>query len=145
MFNCPNCGARLGRKQNGFGVFWGCDDCGGRAVGLGALRRAVQKECVNRMWGAVREGDGTPGRLCPACERKMMEVPVGVGADKLVLDVCQCFRYGTHWRTFRASARSPDWRILGAQPLVWLFGENGGRGSAAGCLRGAFMKLQETR
>ncbi len=89
MFNCPNCQTTLVRVQNNLGFYWGCPKCRGRAVSVSLLRRALRREYVNQLWGAAREGQGQPGRPCPACERPMLEVAVAANADSLKLDVCK--------------------------------------------------------
>jgi membrane associated rhomboid family serine protease len=89
MFTCPKCQCRLSRVRNKLGVFWVCQKCGGRAVSVPLLRQVLTRDYVNRLWAAVHEGRGTPGRLCPACERPMLEVAVWTAADAAKLDVCK--------------------------------------------------------
>lgn len=89
MFICPNCHGRLARTQNELGVYWVCPECGGRAVNLAVLRKAVAGEFVSRVWGLARDGIGTPGRRCPTCDLPMLEVAVSPAEDSLKLDVCR--------------------------------------------------------
>jgi membrane associated rhomboid family serine protease/Zn-finger nucleic acid-binding protein len=93
MFTCPNCGAKLTRQQNELGVFWGCTACGGWAVSMAVLRKAVQADCVDRAWAAARDGRGTSGRLCPMCDHAMTEVPLAVNDGALKLDVCKLCQF----------------------------------------------------
>ncbi|MDQ7820543.1 MAG: rhomboid family intramembrane serine protease [Armatimonadota bacterium] len=67
------------------GVYWRCPACGGRAVGVGLLRRSVAREAVTRIWTAARESPRRPGRRCPSCLRSMAEVRADVGP---AVDVC---------------------------------------------------------
>ncbi len=93
MFICPNCGKNLARQQNELGVFWGCSACGGSAVSMAVLRRALQPDCVTRAWAAAREGLGVAGRPCPMCDHAMIEVPVAVTNGTLKLDVCKLCQF----------------------------------------------------
>ena len=92
MNTCPNCGKKLTRKQNEFGVYWGCDACGGYSVSMAVLRKAVREDCVVRAWAAAREVPAT-GRNCPMCDHAMREVPVAAGQDMLRLDVCKLCQF----------------------------------------------------
>ncbi len=86
---CPNCQRPLLRVENKLGTYWACPKCRGRAVSVPLLRRALKREYVNRLWGETRDGQGTAGRACPACERPMLEVTVSAADDPLKLDVCK--------------------------------------------------------
>src|SRR5580765_8432041 len=92
MNTCPNCGKKLTRKQNVFGVYWGCDVCGGCSVSMAILRKAVREDCVVRAWAAARTAPAT-GRNCPMCDHPMREVPVVLGQETLRLDVCKLCQF----------------------------------------------------
>ena len=89
MFTCPNCGSKLTRAQGTKGLFWSCDQCGGRAVGVPVLRAALGNDRVNALWSrAVSAPDGT-GKACPICGRAMTDVTMGVAGHVLDLDLCK--------------------------------------------------------
>lgn len=48
---------------------------------------------IDRIWRAAREGAGDQGRLCPACEVSMIEIPVSPQADSLKVDVCRLCQF----------------------------------------------------
>ena len=90
MFTCPHCNATLIRRKSPvLGLVWVCPSCRGRAMTLELLRRAVPQPMVNRLWQRARSGEHPVNRSCPACKRRMAEVPVALDADRtLHLDVC---------------------------------------------------------
>jgi membrane associated rhomboid family serine protease/Zn-finger nucleic acid-binding protein len=88
MFICPNCKLALSRQKVDQGVFWTCPNCGGRAVTVPLLQKLLQKTFVQQLWASVRDGPGRVGRLCPACQKPMIEVrSAGPQAD--LLEVCR--------------------------------------------------------
>ena len=88
MFVCPNCDRELDRIQSEDGLFWSCRTCRSRAVGMGVLRRVVEKDYVNRAWKASAEG-GATGRACPLCRRAMASVAPGPHD----IDVCRSCQF----------------------------------------------------
>jgi membrane associated rhomboid family serine protease/Zn-finger nucleic acid-binding protein len=92
MYTCPNCGEQLTKRESALGVYWGCPACGGYAVSMAILRKAVEEDCVVRAWAAAREG-GSSGRACPMCDHVMTEVPITVGESELKLDVCKICQF----------------------------------------------------
>jgi membrane associated rhomboid family serine protease len=80
---------------------------------LELLRKAVPQPLVNRLWQRARSGEYPANRSCPACKRRMAEVPVALPADKVLrLDVCT----GCHFvwfdpREFEALPKLPPKRI----------------------------------
>jgi Zn-finger nucleic acid-binding protein len=56
------------------GIFWQCDQCGGRALTVELLRRTFSAASVNPLWLHAMENAGQPGRLCPQCEQPMLTV-----------------------------------------------------------------------
>ena len=93
MYTCSNCGQSLSRKESAVGVYWGCDNCGGYAVSMAILRKAVRREYVTEAWAAALVAQGTRGRNCPTCSHPMTEVPVTVGEQTLKLDVCKLCQF----------------------------------------------------
>jgi Zn-finger nucleic acid-binding protein len=92
MNTCPNCGQNLSRKESEFGVYWGCEYCGGYAVSMAILRKAIRGDYVLRAWSAARQ-EGAAGRNCPMCDHPMTEVPVTVDGNILKLDICKICQF----------------------------------------------------
>jgi len=89
MFTCPNCKSVLVRKQGATGVYWSCDRCGGRAVGIGLLRKTIGKDVVAEAWSHALNDPVSSGRRCPICCRDMVEVKLEIEGKPHVLDLCQ--------------------------------------------------------
>ena len=89
MFTCPNCGSGLVREQNQTGIFWVCQKCGGRAVGVALLRKTIGNDRVSSVWSRAVTADENQGRPCPVCLRNMVEVSVSIAGQALQLDVCK--------------------------------------------------------
>lgn len=68
-------------------MFWSCPSCGGRAVGIGLLRKTIVKDPIDQVWHSARNGNGVPGRPCPSCLKRMVEV--AASPNGLRLDVCR--------------------------------------------------------
>ncbi len=93
-YSCPNCKAPLARKQADHGIFWVCPSCGGRAIGVGFLRKSISNEYITALWVAAREGHGVQHRPCPVCAKAMIEVtPPLDGASGPTLDVCKVCQF----------------------------------------------------
>jgi membrane associated rhomboid family serine protease/Zn-finger nucleic acid-binding protein len=89
MFACPNCGSRLIRTPHDHGgVFWACERCGGRAVGVAVLRRGLFRNYVNHVWSQVSDSQLADGKKCPSCERPMTVVHAP-GPDGAHIDACK--------------------------------------------------------
>src|SRR5438552_18764135 len=73
-FFCPRCNLSLKEVRMSHGVFWTCDKCGGRAVGLELLRRTFTPESINPLWPHTISGEGKVGPRCPSCRRPMIDV-----------------------------------------------------------------------
>jgi membrane associated rhomboid family serine protease len=86
---CPSCRTQLGKALTKTGVVYGCRNCHGVLAGLPVLRKnAVSRAVVNQAWFAVRDGKGTPGKVCPHCMHAMSEVAVDARGTPLLLDLC---------------------------------------------------------
>ena len=70
------------------GVFWACDQCGGRAIGLELLRRTFTPESINPLWLHAISGEGKIGPRCPSCRRPMIDVALSENTAVNV-DVCR--------------------------------------------------------
>jgi hypothetical protein len=56
---------------------------------LELIRKAVPRPLVNRLWQQARSAGHEGSRSCPACKRRMAEVPITPAPDRtLRLDVC---------------------------------------------------------
>lgn len=89
MFICPHCKTALVRKSGPNGVFWGCDRCGGRAVGVGPLRKNFGPQVTTEIWAQAVRDDARPGRPCPICSRHMVEATLNVSGKSLAIDICR--------------------------------------------------------
>ncbi|MBI5687226.1 MAG: rhomboid family intramembrane serine protease [Verrucomicrobia bacterium] len=70
-------------------MIWACQDCGGRAISLGLLRREVQAGPINQIWRKARDEQGSAGRLCPSCMKPMLVVQVLPSGSRFDVDVCK--------------------------------------------------------
>ena len=70
-------------------MIWTCQDCGGRAISLGLLRREVQIGPVNQIWRSACDEQGSAGRLCPSCAKPMKVVEATPAGSRFEVDVCQ--------------------------------------------------------
>ncbi len=95
---CPNCKTTLIKRASKLGLVWICPSCDGRAVALEMVRNAVSRPIVNDLWQSARSGRNTGRKLCPACKRRMIEVPVAASEIMEHLDVCA----GCHFIWFDA-------------------------------------------
>jgi Zn-finger nucleic acid-binding protein len=85
---CPRCNAPLKEVHTSHGVFWACENCGGRALTVELLRRTFAQESINPLWLHAISGEGRSGRLCPWCRKPMLEVALS-GSAQIDVDVCQ--------------------------------------------------------
>src|SRR6266704_1515052 len=85
---CLRCNLLLKEARMSHGVFWACDKCGGRAVGLELLRRTFTPESINPLWRHTISGEGKAGSRCPSCRRPMIDVALAENATVKV-DVCR--------------------------------------------------------
>ncbi len=89
MFTCPNCGTALTRTPGPKGLFWNCDQCGGRAVGVPVLRAAIGNDRVSAIWSRAINTTKNDGKSCPICLRAMVHVAMGLAGQMLEIDVCK--------------------------------------------------------
>jgi len=85
---CPRCNGLLKEMHTSHGVFWVCENCGGRALIVELLRRTFTPESINPLWLHAINCEGKSGRLCPSCRRPMLEVTLSQNAQ-IRVDVCQ--------------------------------------------------------
>jgi Zn-finger nucleic acid-binding protein len=86
--DCPRCEIRLLRERSSYGVFWKCERCAGRAVGVELLRRTFTPASINPLWLHTIQGQGHASFGCPSCKNAMTEVAVSPGSAVRV-DVCR--------------------------------------------------------
>ena len=55
---------------------------------LEMLKKAISRQAVNTLWQRARAGRRDEGKTCPACRRRMTEVPIASGGSTEYLDVC---------------------------------------------------------
>jgi membrane associated rhomboid family serine protease/Zn-finger nucleic acid-binding protein len=85
---CPRCNVPLKEVRTSQGIFWACENCGGRALTVELLRRTFTPESINPLWLHAISGEGKSGRLCPSCRKPMLEVTLSENAQ-VDVDVCQ--------------------------------------------------------
>ncbi len=85
---CPNCKMALIKRASKLGLVWICPSCDGRAAALEMVRNIVPRPIVNDLWQSARSGQNARRKPCPACKRRMIEVPLIVGKATEHLDVC---------------------------------------------------------
>lgn len=88
MFVCPKCDCALNMVKGTAGIFYHCPSCDGRSATLALLRKSVPAKVVNELWQLARSGDFARERICPACDKRMAEVPASTEQGLLYLDVC---------------------------------------------------------
>jgi Zn-finger nucleic acid-binding protein len=85
---CPACRTELVEVKLSHGIFWHCDQCGGRALTIELLRRTFSPDSINPLWLHAMENAGQPGRPCPQCEQPMLTVSFpGTGLPPI--DICK--------------------------------------------------------
>lgn len=85
---CPRCEIALPRVRSSYGVFWACQRCGGRAVGVELLRRTFTPASVNPIWLHAMQSPGRSACRCPSCGNAMTEVALADHSSVRV-DVCK--------------------------------------------------------
>jgi Zn-finger nucleic acid-binding protein len=85
---CPRCNLPLKQVRMPNRLFWACDTCGGRAVGLELLRRTFTPESINPLWLHAIKGEGKIGCRCPSCAHAMIQVALSENAG-INVDVCR--------------------------------------------------------
>jgi Zn-finger nucleic acid-binding protein len=85
---CPGCQRPLTQVRTSKGIFWSCQNCGGRAIGVELLRHIFTPESINPLWLHAIKGEGQSGRSCPSCRNSMIEVKLSNNAE-IKVDVCR--------------------------------------------------------
>src|SRR2546421_13010881 len=85
---CPRCNLVLKEVRTSKGIFWACDQCGGRAITVELLRRIFTPESINPLWLHAIRGEGAKASPCPSCRNPMIDVQLSENA-KVDVDVCR--------------------------------------------------------
>ncbi|MEJ5252886.1 MAG: rhomboid family intramembrane serine protease [Chthonomonadetes bacterium] len=89
---CPRCGEPLTRYQSFAGLVWQCARCGGRAVALSVLRKAVDERTVRALWVTATQGGIRSPLRCPSCQKPMRQAVAGVSVP-VTIDVCELCQF----------------------------------------------------
>lgn len=89
---CPRCQEPLTRYQSYAGLVWQCPRCGGRAVALSVLRKAVESHTVRTLWVAATQARIRSSLLCPSCRKPMIRASVGASVP-VTIDVCELCQF----------------------------------------------------
>jgi len=87
---CPRCRATLGAHTRTGTRFDRCSTCRGIAVHLSILRKFGPPGRARSLWKEL--GDGSPGGMCPSCDKAMVASPVRGGPCPLLLETCRACR-----------------------------------------------------
>ncbi|GIV15851.1 MAG: hypothetical protein KatS3mg022_1286 [Armatimonadota bacterium] len=82
----------MARYQSYAGLVWQCMHCGGRAVALSVLRKAVEENTVRTLWVAATQGRIRSSLLCPSCRKPMSQVSVAANVP-VTIDVCELCQF----------------------------------------------------
>lgn len=85
---CPKCRTPLQSVRMAHGVFWRCENCAGRALGINLLRRTFVRDAINSVWRRAIKSEGQISRACPSCLNAMIEVAATNQPEPRV-DVCR--------------------------------------------------------
>jgi membrane associated rhomboid family serine protease/Zn-finger nucleic acid-binding protein len=88
MSVCPKCYKRLCKATTEAGLVMVCSQCGGRAMGLSVLRKALPKPYASALWMGTKKRMADRGQRCPICRKTMNEVPLPVDGQTVALDIC---------------------------------------------------------
>ncbi|MDW8321535.1 MAG: rhomboid family intramembrane serine protease [Armatimonadota bacterium] len=89
---CPRCHEPLARYRSYAGLVWQCNRCGGRAVALSVLRKAVEAGVVRTLWVAATQGGVRSKLLCPSCRKAMSQASVGASVP-VTIEVCELCQF----------------------------------------------------
>ncbi len=89
---CPRCQEPLTRYQSYAGLVWQCQRCGGRAVALSVLRKAVEERTVRALWVTATQGAMPSALRCPSCRKPMRQASISTGVP-VALDVCELCQF----------------------------------------------------
>lgn len=86
---CPTCKTVLQRCKRREGLYWVCKHCGGRGLNISVFRKRTDNDVANYLWRKVYDSPSSGIRKCPACGKRMAEVPMPAGRTQVKLDGCK--------------------------------------------------------
>lgn len=84
---CPECHTSLRTVRQREGIFFACDQCGGRAVTAPQMRRVAGDRFAAQLVRDINRAAGVTARLCPFCQGRMKEFQNA--RPPLTLDACR--------------------------------------------------------
>src|SRR5271154_1924000 len=87
MPNCPNCMIALRTVRQREGIFFYCDQCGGRAVTIPQVRRVAGDKFAVQLVHQINNAIGTSFRKCPCCCQTMRQFKIA--QPMMILDACK--------------------------------------------------------
>ncbi|MBN2313277.1 MAG: rhomboid family intramembrane serine protease [Sedimentisphaerales bacterium] len=87
-------------------------------MALEVVKKVIPRQAINTLWQRARASRQGDGKMCPACRRRMTEVPIVSGEKNEYLDVCT----GCHFiwfdpREFEALPQSAAAKAPKARPM----------------------------
>ena len=87
MPNCPSCGSELRTMKQEGGLFFVCDQCGGRAATIPQIQRAIGGSLVTQLLHEINGASTVSSRKCPFCALPMRAFRNL--ETELILDACK--------------------------------------------------------
>jgi Zn-finger nucleic acid-binding protein len=128
MPTCPDCASELRTMKQEGGLFFLCDQCGGRAATIPQVRRAVGERYVALLLHEINHATSVTSRKCPFCALPMREFRNLETA--LVLDTCK--RCSVVWFDAREFEQASEIGKRSAQRCDRPRAAGGGRTSGSG-------------
>ena len=89
---CPRCKSKLEKVQTIQGEVSCCHKCGGRAIGIGLLKKISDQAKIQEVWSRAKQENNRTGVPCPACQLAMLVVVTPPELGSVELDICHsCF------------------------------------------------------
>ena len=87
MPTCPVCNVELRTVRQRDGIYFLCDQCGGRAATVPHIRRVCGDHFATQILRRINQATGTGRRNCPFCQRPMKQFEIT--DPPLTLDACK--------------------------------------------------------
>ncbi len=87
MPNCPNCMVALRTVRQREGIYFNCDQCGGRAMTVPQVRRVAGDKFAVQLVHQINNAVGTSFRTCPCCFQTMRQFKIA--QPMMILDACK--------------------------------------------------------
>lgn len=88
MHNCPSCLIPLVRKQDERGLYWVCEKCSHRMIGIAVLRQMTDPAFLNRLWFEAKAENDREGPPCPVCLKPMDRVSRPAASSQVLFPFC---------------------------------------------------------